>query len=303
MSKVIRQTYQQTQTRKSNSYEKSSHLRGGGGGGRSHGRKRNYDEDDSIEEVKPDGPSYKTARNSKKELCDLGMSCPYIGEYQHRLEFDHQEIETKNSQSKRNSQGHQIPYYGLGNRLGGYDFRSDRIRSNDHRNDNNSSSTTSIKKQKKNNESINYNPVDNLHVICEICHKSVDLFNWDMHALSHERNEREQDTSSIISLVTPIKKSKQIIQKNQFSPRTQLRAEQDQNYEESILEDILKQSKVEYEEYQNSLKHHEVKEDEILNDLLNSTSIHNQPSSSSFRSLKSGLLPSLLEILNTYLLF
>jgi hypothetical protein len=273
---------------------------------------RNNDEEDEVEEFQSSSKSSK--RSNRKELCDLGMTCPYINEYQHRLEFDHDEQETIPSSTRRPSpSSSRIPFAGHGNILGGYCVRSERNIGNNPMSKRHERlpSNMPTKKQKKNYEQSQFdspsdsssatatgNQQESLHVTCDICHKAIDIYNWDMHALSHERNQREQDSHhsphphqpEIVSLVSPEPKNSS--NRNQSfsskpSPRTSLRSEQDRDYESAVMEDILKQSKLEFEQFQKNQKNLETKEDEILNGLLQTTSITQPPSSTrSFRSLK-----------------
>jgi hypothetical protein len=250
------------------------------------------------------------------------MTCPYINEFQHRLEFDHQEQEEDILRPFGGSNPHppppppRIPFNGNGNVLGGFCVRSERNIDgrNPHTNKRNERlpSNMPTKKQKKNAEqyqsyypdSSSGNQQEPLHVICDICHKAIDLYNWDMHALSHERNQREQP--EVVSLVSPEPKHSTQQRRNQQmrafspssssplhppqpSPRTSLRSEQDRDYESAVMEDIMKQSKLEFDQYLASQKNREAQEEEILNGLLQTTSINHQSTTSSkpsFRSLK-----------------
>jgi hypothetical protein len=257
-------------------------------------RKRmNKPPSDEEEEFEMDDSSSRPQQQkSKRELCDLGMSCPYINEYQHRIEFVHTESELpENPPPKR------IPFTGHGNLLGGFCVRSDRIISSGRENKRHEKFPADpllpSKKQKKNINQIDYgDSPDKLSVTCDICQKSVDLYNWDMHALSHERNQREQEIVSLVS-PPPVKKNKHPLQSTpEPSPRSSLRADQDQEYESTLMEDILRQSKLEYELYEQEQKAREAQEEEALNGLLYSASIshtHLPPlATRSFRSLKTG---------------
>jgi hypothetical protein len=248
-------------------------------------RKRKNNRTFSDEELEFDDFNQPQQRKSKKELCDLGMSCPYLNEYQHRLEFDHAETQLPLSPPR-------VPFSGSGNLLGGFCVRSDRIISsgNNKRHEKfPSSETLPSKKQKKNLNQIDYDSPERLHVTCDICKKSVDIYNWDMHALSHERNQREQE---VVSLVSP-PSSRKRPEPTEPSPRSSLRADQDREYESTMMEDILKQSKLEYELYEKELKSREAQEEEALNGLLHSASISSipiPPPPRSFRTLKTGAL-------------
>lgn len=264
-------------------------------------KRRNHHHVEDEEEVEIDEfPSSKSfKRSNRKERCDLGMTCPYINEYQHRLEFDHEEQERiPSGRPATTSNPTRTSFKSQGNILGGYCVRSERnILHGNHSSSNKRNerlpADMPTKKQKKNYEQNQFDSPDSslgnqhepLHVTCDICHKAIDIYNWDMHALSHERNQREHP-AEVVSLVSPDPKNSHQ-RSSKPSPRTSLRTEQDRDYESAVLEDIMKQSKREFEQKQNNQKNLEAKEEEILNGLLQTTSI-THPTTPTFRSLKSG---------------
>lgn len=165
---------------------------------------------------RPRARPFHSKKTHEKDLppCPKGMSCPYINEYQHQLEFSHSSVplgppSTSSSPAFTSSQG---------KRLGGSSTSSILLRDE--------IIPPPYKQPRLLTEDVphplpHWDGITNSDsVLCGICGASVSLMALDSHMSLHEG-------SSSSSTVTASRA---------------LQVQQNQEYEESILQDILKSS-------------------------------------------------------------
>eukprot|EP01031_Cornospumella_fuschlensis_P038300 gene38300-46543_t len=169
-----------------------------------------------------------------KPQCPQGMNCPYRDEYQHQQEFAHSAM-AKAPTSHEASYSATSKFSGGGIRLGGNSSSSSLLA-------NVQSSTVLPASKKLKGATLSPSPVqggDTGRIQCHICMEMIDILNIDSHVLKHlPPSPRRPQVSSHSSSSRPA--SKQDATKD-------LRREQDDAYEASILEEVLVASKQEQE--------------------------------------------------------
>jgi hypothetical protein len=170
----------------------------------------------------------KQQRVDRKKPCDLGKSCPYQDEFQHLMEFSHECEPVRTGRgssgvtSSSSSSGGRArnAFSGAGVRLGGDGAGFDIGRYRELEESMRTGAPAS-----------NYYEADDDDVLrCEICSKVVTLSTLEAHMLSHERPDRT------------------------------LKSEQDEALEQSVLDDIQRQSAEEAERVAKAKKEAEEKE-------------------------------------------
>ena len=182
----------------------------------------------------------KTSTRGKKR-CDLGGSCPYKEEYQHQLEFSHDEESTRVSSSTTTSRTTLLP--GKGHKLGGqnhslpsstYKGEGGEIGSGrsviDLLNCNSKEDDVCDK-----NNNVNYDIQE--YVECIDCGKVIELYNYDSHLRTHEVKNHPSNN---------IKNNNNDQVTVRSSPTDNTRAasiliqQQDEEYDKAELEDLKK---------------------------------------------------------------
>lgn len=156
----------------------------------------------------------KVPRNkarSQKPPCSQGMRCPYRNEYQHQMEFSHDAMPSSSVGAGRGKSSGS-PFAGGGHRLGAgtgsSSSGSNVYRGRDHAQD---EWLRSLEFESFGNGGGNGFVPDSLEdkFCCELCNDIISLSAFDAHLQQHTRQQREQESSN-------------------------LRKEQDREYEQSV---------------------------------------------------------------------
>mmetsp|Transcript_2076 Transcript_2076/g.3938 ORF Transcript_2076/g.3938 Transcript_2076/m.3938 type:complete len:386 (-) Transcript_2076:65-1222(-) len=153
-------------------------------------------------------------RHSKKQ-CELGVSCPYKEEYQHLLEFHHNDHD-----GPAHSTGSSLPKstrLGTGNANKTTTSLGHRVRKDSGRQLGRSDPWQGEK-----------NEAEMEYVECPICTSLVELHSYDKHLQVHESNQRH----TVHRSPPP--------RQRQPSSATRLRQEQDDEYEKAELQDLVR---------------------------------------------------------------
>jgi hypothetical protein len=174
--------------------------------------------------------------SSKRKLkqCELGARCPYIDEYQHSLEYSHEENKSVKQKPNKNneSDNNKRKYNGKSNKLGDGvkipKVRDDRVASTwlDRHSDN----SRTFKGNKSNGHS---NNSEMEHIECHICGNVISVDQFEDHSFIHA-SEPSHSYSSHGTLSSNRKREQEM---------NELRRQQDEEYERSELLDIIKLSK------------------------------------------------------------
>lgn len=104
--------------------------------------------------------SLKKSATIRKKICEMGSSCPYKNEYQHALEFSHDDVSTKKTSVFSDSKGQKL------GRAIAHGLRKEGV-------NNLQSHATDIGSR-----------------ACPICKKHIPVASWSSHEAFHARNSR-----------------------------------------------------------------------------------------------------------------
>lgn len=153
----------------------------------------------------------KRNRENKRKECEHGKSCPYINEYQHQLEFSHDNQFIKPVQKRD-----ETIFSGKGNRIG--------------------SSNSAL---------VNRNQDDLF--LCEICSRSIPISVIELHIINHERNgealKKQQEYEYEQSVINDLKRQ----HKEEMLTKEKIKTELDAS-ENKVIEELLAASLIQFEE-------------------------------------------------------